>query len=222
MLNVTISIMLTFRNCEQSTFWKSLFESPAEQPGGAEMCYQTRDYSPSHLSKFVNLGVDHWTGPPRPSTPFVKAAHWSGARDKFLWKVLLTPIRCQIWGMEWRGDLDCNRGWLRGFPRLPQYCGAACGLPPIGAILTSDGANPGLQGAGSVSGRRSSYTFMYCPYYPTAAHSLPDRSPGKRNCNHCESCWIRTSDLMRHFFRRIKFKIIINETFFLDDDPVEV
>ena len=156
------------------------------------MCYQTRDYSPSHLSKFVNLGVDHWTGPPRPSTPFVKAAHWSGARDKFLWKVLLTPIRCQIWGMEWRGDLDCNRGWLRGFPRLPQYCGAACGLPPIGAILTSDGANPGLQGAGSVSGRRSSYTFMYCPYYPTAAHSLPDRSPGKRNCNHCESCWIRT------------------------------
>ena len=58
MLNV-ISIMLTFRNCEQTTFWKSLFESPAEQPGGAEMCYQTRDYSPSHLSKFVNLGVDH-------------------------------------------------------------------------------------------------------------------------------------------------------------------
>ena len=34
--------------------------------------------------KFVNLGVDHWSGPPRPSTPFVKAAHWSGARDKFL------------------------------------------------------------------------------------------------------------------------------------------
>ena len=55
-----------------------------EQAGGVEMCYQTRDYSPSHLSKFVNLGVDHWTGPPRPSTPFVKAAHWSGARDKFL------------------------------------------------------------------------------------------------------------------------------------------
>ena len=98
-------------------------------------------------------------------------------------------------GVEWRGDLDCNRGWLRGFPRLPQYCGAACGLPPIGAILTSDGANPGLQGAGSVSGRRSSYTFMYCPYYPTATHSLPERSPGKRNCNHCESCWIRTSEL---------------------------
>ena len=64
-------------------------------------------------------------------------------------------------------EADCG-----GFPDCRNSCGAACGLPPIGAILTSDGANPGLQGAGSVSGSRSPYTFMYCPYYPTAT-SLP-------------------------------------------------
>ena len=108
------------------------------------MCYQTRDYSPSHLSKFVNLGVDHWSGPPRPSTPFVKAAHWSGARDKFLWKVLLTPIRCQIWGMEWRGEgtwtaieadcggfPDCRNTAAPpvGFPRLVQYSPVMAPIP---------------------------------------------------------------------------------------------
>ena len=108
------------------------------------MCYQTRDYSPSHLSKFVNLGVDHWSGPPRPSTPFVKAAHWSGARDKFLWKVLLTPIRCQIWGMEWSGEgtwtaieadcggfPDCRNTAAPpvGFPRLVQYSPVMAPIP---------------------------------------------------------------------------------------------
>ena len=33
MLNV-VSIRFPLRKFEQSTFWKSLFETPAEQPGG--------------------------------------------------------------------------------------------------------------------------------------------------------------------------------------------
>ena len=154
------------------------------------------------------LAGHHLSNPHRPmDTSAARPPHLSAVdtpRDKFLWNVLSRPdLRDGNWA--WTAiEADCG-----GFPDCRNSCGAACGLPPIGAILTSDGANPGLQGAGSVSGRRSSYTFMYCPYYPTAAHSLPDRSPGKRNCNHCESCWIRTSDLMKYLFRR-KTKLLLN------------
>ena len=112
------------------------------------------------------LAGHNLSNPHRPmDTSAARPPHLSAVdtpRDKFLWNVLSRPdLRDGNWA--WTAiEADCG-----GFPDCRNSCGAACGLPPIGAILTSDGANPGLQGAGSVSGSRSPYTFMYCPYYPT-------------------------------------------------------
>ena len=64
---------------------------------------------------------------------------------------------------------------------------AACGLPPIGAILTSDGANPGLRGAGSVSGSRPH--ILLC----TAHIIQPLTLQHFRLCQTLH-CWTRLSD----------------------------
>ena len=180
---------------------KLLFWSDQEQkPGGDEMCYQTRDYS-SVICQFVKPRRTPSTARP----PHLSTADTDGTQTSRQpappWPIpvktaLLLSTRFEGWRLEraWTAiEADCG-----GFPDCRNSCpccGAACGLPPIGAILTSDGANPGLRGAGSVSGSRSPYTFMYCPYYPTAAPpSLPPlpNSPllGQAIwCNTCENNW---------------------------------
>ena len=133
MLNVTISIMLTFRNCEQSTFWNQVGLRCVIKPGITRrvICQSLSTWEwttgpahpapPPHLSR-RHTGVEPVTNSCEKSSWLPSAARFEGWSGEGTW----TAIEADCGGFP-----DCRNTAAPpvGFPRLVQYSPVMAPIP---------------------------------------------------------------------------------------------